>query len=61
MKNKKVKIKLIKSPIGYNKKIRDTVRALGLKRPGNIVQKELTPQIEGMIKKVNFMLNIEQE
>jgi len=59
MSKKKVKIKLIKSPIGYNKKIRDTVRALGLKRPGQIVEKKLTPQIEGMIKKVSFMLIVE--
>jgi len=59
MAKKKVKITLTKSIIGYKKDIRDTVRALGLKRPGNVVEKELSPVIEGMIKKVEFMLRVE--
>ncbi len=56
---KTVKIKLVKSPIGYSKKIRETVKALGLKKMGMTIEKELNPAVEGMINKVSFMLNVE--
>ena len=59
-KAKKVKITLIKSPIGYNKKLRDTVYAPGLRKLHQTVEKELNEAIEGMIKKVEFMLKIEE-
>ena len=58
---KKVKISLIKSPIGHQKKIRDTVYALGLRKMNQVVEKELNPAVEGMIKKVDFMLKIDVE
>lgn len=61
MARKKVKITLIKSPIGYKKDIRDTVTALGLKKLHQTVVKEKNAAIEGMIKKVKFMLNVEEE
>ncbi len=60
MQNKKVKIKLTKSPIGYNPKIRGTVRALGLRKMNQVKEHKLTPQIKGMINSVNFLLKVEE-
>lgn len=55
----KVVIKLIKSPIGYEKSQRDTVVALGLKKRRRIVEHEATPQIKGMINKISHLLKVE--
>lgn len=54
----KIKIKLVKSPIGRLEKHRMTVKALGLNKIGQVVEKEDTPQIRGMVKKVNYMVDI---
>lgn len=55
----KVVIKLIKSPIGYEKSQRDTVVALGFKKRRRIVEHEATPQIKGMINKISHLLKVE--
>nr|WP_202630021.1 MULTISPECIES: 50S ribosomal protein L30 [Clostridium] len=56
----KVKITLVKSLIGRKKDQIATVNALGLKKIGNIVEHEETPQISGMIKKVSYLLKVEE-
>lgn len=56
----KLRIKLNKSIIGRKKEQIDTVKALGLKKIGSVVEKEDTPQIRGMINKISFMLEIEE-
>lgn len=61
MADKKVKIKLTKSPIGYNSRIRGTVRALGLRKMNQIREHKLTPVIQGMINKVNFLVEVVEE
>ena len=53
-----LKIKLIKSPIGYKPKAKATIAALGLKKLNHSVVKADTPQIKGMIKKVNFLIDV---
>jgi len=60
MKEKDVVIKLIKSTIGYGPKIRNTVKALGLRKVNHTKVHKLTPQIEGMIKKVEFLLEVKE-
>lgn len=55
----KVVLKLVKSPIGYEKSQRDTVVALGFKRRRRVVEHEVTPQINGMINKVKHLLKVE--
>lgn len=55
----KVIIKLVKSPIGYEKSQRDTVVALGFKNRRRIVEHEATPQIKGMINKISHLLKVE--
>tara|TARA_Y100000022_G_C13105153_1_gene308678 strand:+ start:404 stop:583 length:180 start_codon:yes stop_codon:yes gene_type:complete len=53
-----LKIKLTKSPIGYKPKAKATIAALGLKRLNQSVLKKDTPQIRGMLKKVNYLLMV---
>jgi len=54
----KIKVKLVKSVIGKPEKHRRTIEALGLKKIGQVVEKEDTPQIRGMIAKVNYMVEV---
>ncbi|MDW7667260.1 MAG: 50S ribosomal protein L30 [Bacillota bacterium] len=54
----KIKIKQTRSKNGKIKSQRETIKALGFKKIGQIVEKEDTPQIRGMINKVNHMVEI---
>lgn len=55
-----MKIKLVKSPIGRPETHKRTVKALGFKKIGQVLEKENNPQIRGMIKQVSYMLEIEE-
>lgn len=57
---KKVRITWVKSTIGHKQHHRKTVQALGLRRLNHTVEKELTPQIAGMIKQVEYLLRVEE-
>lgn len=57
---KKVKIKQIKSAIDRPERQKRTLKALGIRRMHQVVEKEATPQILGMIEKVKHMLIIEE-
>ena len=59
-KEKQLKITLKKSLIGRKQDQKDTVKALGLKKIGQSVVKDNTPQIQGMVKKIDFMLEVEE-
>ncbi len=54
-----IKVTLIKSGIGKDKKIRGTLRGLGLTKLNKTVTLKNTPAIRGMINKVSFMVRIE--
>jgi len=54
----KIKIKLVRSLIGRPEKHRRTIEALGLRKIGQVVEKEDTPQIRGMIAQVNYMVEV---
>ena len=56
----KVKIKQIKSSIYRSKKQKDTLIALGLRGINKTVEKEVTPQIQGMINKIAHLVIVEQ-
>ena len=51
-----IKIKLVKSLIGRPEAHRKTVKALGLRKIGQVVEKNDTPQIRGMIHQVDYMV-----
>ncbi|MDO5689666.1 MAG: 50S ribosomal protein L30 [Tissierellia bacterium] len=55
-----LRIKLIKSNIGRIEKHKRTVEALGLKKIGQVVEKEDNPQIRGMIRAIDFMVEVEE-
>ncbi len=57
----KISIKWVKSDIGYAKDQRQTVKALGFHRLNEVVEKEDTPVIRGMINKVSHLLTIEEK
>jgi large subunit ribosomal protein L30 len=54
-----VKVTLLKSGIGRNKRIRATLKGLGLTRLHKTVVLNNTPAIRGMINKVSFMVKVE--
>ena len=56
----KIKLTQVKSVIDRSKRQKDTMIALGLRRMNQTVIKEGTPQIMGMIKKVNHLVRIEE-
>lgn len=53
-----IKIKQTRSLIGKTPNQIKNVEALGLKRIGHVVEKEDTPQIRGMIRKVSHMVEV---
>jgi len=53
-----IKIKLKKSLIGRTEKQRKVVKGLGLGKIDSEVIKEKRPEILGMIKKVDFLLEV---
>lgn len=60
MAKKKLKITLVRSPIGYSKRQKGTVRALGLKKINHTVEHDDTPVIRGMITKVSHLVVVDE-
>ena len=60
MTNKTLKIKQIKSPIGYKKKAKLTLKALGLKKINQVVEHKDTPQLRGMINVVDYLIEVQE-
>lgn len=56
----KLKITLKKSTIGSKKAQVATIKALGLKKIRDVVEKTDTPQIRGMINKVSHLVDVEE-
>lgn len=54
----KIKIQLVKSPIGCSKDQRATVKALGLKKMNSIAEHEDNACIRGMINKVSHLVKV---
>ena len=57
---KKVKITLVKSPIDRPERQKLTLRALGLNKTNSAREVEATPQILGMIRKVEHLVKVEE-
>ncbi|MBH07858.1 MAG: 50S ribosomal protein L30 [Flavobacteriales bacterium] len=54
----KIKIKQIRSRIGRPKDQKRTLDALGLNKINKVVEHNATPQIIGMVNKVNHLIKI---
>ncbi len=60
MSDKKVRVRQVRSAIGFDRSQRATLRGLGLRRRGHAVEVEDTPSVRGMIGKVRHLLVIEE-
>jgi large subunit ribosomal protein L30 len=56
---RRLRITLVRSPIGRQLKQKRTVRALGLKRLNHSVEQRETPEIMGMIARVRHLVKVE--
>jgi len=54
-----LRITLVRSPLGRLPVQRRTVRALGLKRMNHSVVQKDTPEIQGMISRINHLVAVE--
>ena len=59
-KQKMLRITLVKSPIGYSQRQKDTVRTLGLRKMNQVVEQADTDMIRGMIAKVSHLVSVEE-
>ena len=57
---KRVRITYVKSVIGYSERQKGTIRALGLKRLGDVVERQDTPVVRGMVDKVSHLVEVEE-
>jgi large subunit ribosomal protein L30 len=55
----KIKEKLVKSTAGCKQGHRDTERGLGLKKINQTSELNDTPEVRGMIHRVNYLVRIE--
>lgn len=57
---KSLQVTLVRSPIGYEQSQKDTVRALGLRKINQTVEKDDSPTIRGMINKVSHLVKVDE-
>ena len=55
---KRIRLKQVKSEIGYNRRQRATLRGLGIRRLHKVVEVEDTPSVRGMINKVSHLITV---
>ena len=55
----RLRVTLVKSPIGHTARTRGTLRALGLRRVGQAIEIDDTEQMRGMTRTVRFLLSTE--
>ena len=58
--DKTLQVTLVKSPIGYKKDQKATVRALGLRHMNQTVEHNDSPAVRGMINKINHLIVVEE-
>ncbi|MGC9398968.1 MAG: 50S ribosomal protein L30 [Anaerolineae bacterium] len=57
---KKLRVKLVRSPIGHSWRQKRTVRALGLRKMHQEVIQPDNPAIRGMLAKVEHLVEVEE-
>ena len=58
--NKLIQIKQIKSSIGYKRKAKATLAALGLRKINQVVEHKNSDQIRGMIRSIPYLLEVKE-
>ena len=56
----KLKVTQLRSTVGKPRRLRDTVRALGLRRIRHSVVKDDRPEIRGMLARVSHLVAVEE-
>lgn len=57
---RRLRITWVKSSIGYSRRQKGTIRALGLRHLGDVVEQADTPVIRGMLDKVIHLIQVEE-
>jgi large subunit ribosomal protein L30 len=60
MTSAKLRITWVKSGIGYSKRHNGTIRALGFRHLGDVVEQDNTPVIQGMVHKISHLVRVEE-
>ena len=60
-KQQMLKITQVKSRIGYKKKAKATLDAMGLKKMNHSVELPDNPAIRGMIKNIEYLIKVEDK
>jgi large subunit ribosomal protein L30 len=60
MSSQRLRITLVRSPIGYRATQRATVKSLGLRRMHQTVERPDTPIVRGQIFKVQHLVKVEE-
>ena len=58
--SKTIKVTQVKSAIGYDKRQRNHLKGLGIRRMHHTVELEDTPSVRGMINKIPHLLKVEE-
>lgn len=58
--SKTLRVTLVRSPIGFTKDQKATVKALGLRRMHQTVEHKDSPALRGMLNKVIHLLKVEE-
>jgi large subunit ribosomal protein L30 len=59
-KESKLRIKWVKSSIGYSQRQKATIKSLGLKRLGDTVEWKDDPVTRGMVNRVRHLVEVEE-
>ena len=57
-KDSKLKVQLVRSPIGTKESHRATVRGLGLRGVNSVCELEDTPAVRGMINNISYLVKV---
>lgn len=57
---KTIRVTLVRSPIGYEKDQKETVKALGLRRLHQTVEHNDNPALRGMVRKIIHLVQVEE-
>jgi len=57
---KRIRVRQVRSAIGYDQRQRSTLRGLGLRRMHHCVELADTPEVRGMLGKVGHLVEVEE-
>ena len=52
----RIRVKLVGSPISTTRRVRETVKGLGLGKVGSVRELKRTPAVEGMLKRLKHLV-----